>query len=123
MPAALAHRLTRTTRVAACATMAFALLLAVWLSANPARSAVAAGASINVTANIVGSTTIDLTGQREDPNTSADGFEPARHRLGLAYDDECVEFGLTWRRDYQDRGDARRGNTFLLRVAFKGLGR
>ena len=73
--------------------------------------------------SVFGSTTIDLTGQREDPDTSADGFEPARHRLGLAYDDECVEFGFTWRRDYQDRGDARRGNTFLLRVAFKGLGR
>ena len=73
--------------------------------------------------SVFGSTTIDLTGQQEDPASAADGFEPARHRLGVAYDDECLEFGLTWRRDYQDRGDARRGNTFLLRVAFKQLGR
>ncbi|MBB5687362.1 LPS-assembly protein LptD [Sphingobium boeckii] len=73
--------------------------------------------------SIFGSTTIDLTGAREDLLTDADGFEPARHRLGIAYDDECLEFGLTWRRDYEDRGDAKRGNSFLLRVAFKQLGR
>ena len=30
---------------------------------------------------------------------------------------------LTWRRDYQDTGDARRGNSFLLTLAFKNLGR
>jgi LPS-assembly protein len=72
--------------------------------------------------SIFGSTTIDLTSAREDPLTSADGYEPVRHRLGVAYEDECLELGLTWRRDYEDRGDARRGNTFLLRVAFKQLG-
>jgi LPS-assembly protein len=45
-----------------------------------------------------------------------------RHRLGIAYDDECIEIGLTWRRDYDTTGDFRRGNTFLFRVALKNLG-
>lgn len=73
--------------------------------------------------SVFGSTTIDLTGRGEDPLSIADGYEPVRHRLGLAYDDECFEFALTWRRDYENTGDARRGNTYLLRLAFKGLGR
>ena len=53
----------------------------------------------------------------------ADGFEPIRHRLGILYDDDCIELGLTWRRDYETSGDARRGNSFLIRVALRNLGR
>mgnify|MGYP006891187410 CR=1 FL=1 len=45
-----------------------------------------------------------------------------RHRLGLAYDDDCLSIAVTWRRDYQPTGDARRGNTFLFRLEFKNLG-
>nr|WP_174436023.1 LPS assembly protein LptD [Sphingomonas changbaiensis] len=70
-----------------------------------------------------GSTIIDLTDRNEDPFSTADGYQPVRHRLGIAYNDDCLELGLTWRRDYQDTGDARRGNTFLLRLSFKNLGR
>jgi LPS-assembly protein len=70
-----------------------------------------------------GSTVVDLTGQQEDATSLADGFSPVRHRLGLLYDDGCLELGATWRRDYKQIGDARRGNTFLLRVALKNLGR
>jgi len=73
--------------------------------------------------SIFGSTVIDLTSAREDPLTSADGYEPVRHRLGVAYDDDCFEIGITWRRDYDTAGDFRRGNTFLFRVALKNLGR
>ena len=73
--------------------------------------------------SIFGSTVIDLTGRREAPRTGADGFDPVRHRLGILYDDECIELGLTWRRDYETAGDVRRGNTFLIRVALKNLGR
>ncbi|TKW70278.1 MAG: LPS-assembly protein LptD, partial [Staphylococcus hominis] len=47
-----------------------------------------------------GSTVIDLTDRNEDPLSSADGFEPLRHRLGLFYSDDCLELGVTWRRDY-----------------------
>jgi LPS-assembly protein len=70
-----------------------------------------------------GSAIVDLTDRKEDPLSTADGFQPIRHRLGFAYEDECLELGLTWRRDYQNTGDARRGNTFLLRLSFKNLGR
>ena len=64
-----------------------------------------------------------LTSRREDPFSLSDGFDPIRHRLGIAYDDECIELGLTWRRDYETSGDARRGNSFLIRVALRNLGR
>jgi LPS-assembly protein len=70
-----------------------------------------------------GSAIIDLTDREEDPLSTADGFQPIRHRLGIAYEDDCLELGLTWRRDYQNTGDARRGNTFLLRLSFRNLGR
>jgi len=70
-----------------------------------------------------GSAVIDLTNSQEDPASGADGYEPVRHRLGIAYDDDCIEIGVTWRRDYDTTGDFRRGNTFLFRVALKNLGR
>jgi LPS-assembly protein len=73
--------------------------------------------------SIFGSTVIDLTSRREDPLSIADGYEPVRHRLGITYDDDCIEIGVTWRRDYDTTGDFRRGNTFLFRVALKNLGR
>ena len=43
--------------------------------------------------SIFGSTVVDLTNRREDPLSIADGFEPVRHRLGIAYDDDCIELG------------------------------
>jgi LPS-assembly protein len=73
--------------------------------------------------SIFGSAVIDLTSQQEDPSSSADGFTPIRHRLGILYDDDCIELGVTWRRDYETSGDARRGNSFLIRVALRNLGR
>ncbi len=72
--------------------------------------------------SIFGSTIIDLTSTREAPLTISDGFDPIRHRLGIAYDDDCLSLAVTWRRDYQPTGDARRGNTFLFRLAFRNLG-
>ena len=73
--------------------------------------------------SVFGSAVIDLTSAREDPLSGADGYEPVRHRLGVGYDDECIELGVTWRRDYDTTGDFRRGNTFLFRIALKNLGR
>jgi LPS-assembly protein len=73
--------------------------------------------------SIFGATTIDLTGRNEDPLTLSDGFQPIRHRLGILYDDDCIQLGLTWRREYQAIGDAKRGNSFMLRLALKNLGR
>ena len=73
--------------------------------------------------SVFGSATVDLTDRAEDPTSLSDGFEPVRHRLGVEYEDDCLRLGLTWRRDYQTTGDARRGNSFLLTLAFKNLGR
>jgi LPS-assembly protein len=72
--------------------------------------------------SLFGSAIVDLTSAAEDPLTTSDGFDPIRHRLGLAYDDDCLSIAVTWRRDYQPTGDARRGNTFLFRLAFRNLG-
>ncbi len=72
--------------------------------------------------SVFGSTNIDLTGKGDDPTSTLSGYEPVRHRLGLAYEDDCVQLGFTWRRDYQTSGDARRGNSFQLRLVFKNLG-
>jgi LPS-assembly protein len=73
--------------------------------------------------SVFGSTVVDLTDRKEDPLSLADGYEPIRHRLGLAYEDDCLRLGLTWRRDYDASGDARRGNTYQLQLSFKNLGR
>jgi LPS-assembly protein len=73
--------------------------------------------------SIFGSTIIDLTDRREDPISLADGFDPVRHRIGITYEDDCLTLGLTWRRDYDASGDARRGNSYLLRLSFRNLGR
>ena len=73
--------------------------------------------------SVFGSTVIDLTGAAEEMTSTADGYEPVRHRLGIAYEDDCLEVGVTWRRDYDRVGDFRGGNSFLFRVALKNLGR
>lgn len=73
--------------------------------------------------SLFGSVVVDLTNREEDPLSLADGFDPVRHRLGILYNDECIELGVTWRRDYETSGDVRRGNTFLFRVALRNLGR
>ncbi|WP_028055680.1 LPS assembly protein LptD [Sphingobium bisphenolivorans] len=72
--------------------------------------------------SVFGSTVIDLTDAKEDPVSTADGYQPVRHRLGIAYEDDCVALGLTWRRDYLVIGDARSGNSFQLRLAFRNIG-
>lgn len=72
--------------------------------------------------SVFGSTVIDLTDGKEDPVSMADGYQPVRHRLGIAYEDDCVTLGFTWRRDYQVLGDARKGNSFQLRLAFRNIG-
>ena len=66
---------------------------------------------------------VDLTDRKEDSLSLSDGFDPVRHRLGVQYEDDCLRLGVTWRRDYQDTGDARSGNSFLLTLAFTNLGR
>ena len=72
--------------------------------------------------SVFGSGVFNLTDREEDPTFNSDGFEALRTRLGLAYSDDCLELGLTWRRDYVASGDARRGNTYQVYIAFKNLG-
>lgn len=72
--------------------------------------------------SVFGSTVVDLTDANESPLSVADGYEPVRHRLGIAYEDDCLTLGITWRRDYQANGDARKGNGFQLRLAFRNIG-
>ncbi|WFL76492.1 LPS assembly protein LptD [Altererythrobacter arenosus] len=72
--------------------------------------------------SLFGAGVFNLTDRDEDPSFSSDGFEPIRTRLGIAYQDDCLEFGLTWRRDYSEQGDARKGDTFQLFFSLRNLG-
>jgi LPS-assembly protein len=72
--------------------------------------------------SVFGSGIFNLTDSEEDPTLTSNGFQPIRTRLGLAYADECLEMGLTWRRDYITTGDSRRGNTFQVYFSLKNLG-
>ncbi len=73
--------------------------------------------------SIFGATVLDLTDRDENPLSLSDGFTPVRHRIGIAYEDECIELGVSLRRDYERIGTFRTGTTFALRLALKGLGR
>ena len=73
--------------------------------------------------SIFGATVLDLTDKAEDPLSLSDGFEPVRTRLGVSYEDDCLELGLSWRRDYERIGTFRKGSTIALHLALKGLGR
>jgi len=72
--------------------------------------------------SVFGSAVVNLTDREEDPLLTSDGFEPLRTRLGVAYADDCMEFGLTWRRDYIDIADARQGNSVRLFFSLRNLG-
>ena len=72
--------------------------------------------------SVFGSGVFNLTNRDEDPTLAADGFQALRTRLGVAYQDDCLELGLTWRRDYVATGDAQKGNTFQIYVALRNLG-
>jgi LPS-assembly protein len=73
--------------------------------------------------SLFGATVLDLTGKSEDPLSLADGFEAVRNRLGILYEDECIELGVSWRRDYERIGSFRKGSTFSISFGLKGLGR
>ncbi len=89
------------------------------------REEVRAGARLQLARywSVFGSVIADLTSRAEDPLNTSDGFDLIRHRIGVLYEDECFEFGITWRRDYVEDRDFRRGNTFLFQISLKNLGR
>ncbi len=72
--------------------------------------------------SLFGSGVYNLTDRSEDPSFPADGFQPLRARLGIAYEDDCLELAAMWRRDYATAGDARRGTSFQIRFALRNLG-
>jgi LPS-assembly protein len=72
--------------------------------------------------SVFGSAVVNLTTRAQDPVYGSDGFQPLRTRVGLAYADDCIEVGLTWRRDYVTIADAKQGDTFMLRFALKNIG-
>ncbi len=73
--------------------------------------------------SVFGATVLDLTNSDEDPLTIADGINAVRHRLSLDYEDDCLSFGISWRRDYERLGDRAEGSTFSFRLSLKGLSR
>jgi len=72
--------------------------------------------------SVFGSAVVNLTDRAEDPTFTADGFKPLRTRLGVAYSDDCLEMGFTWRRDYIQLADAKRGNSFRFYFSLRNLG-
>ncbi|HXG99442.1 MAG TPA: LPS assembly protein LptD [Sphingomicrobium sp.] len=73
--------------------------------------------------SLFAATVFDLTSSREDPRSGADGFRPVRLRMGLNYEDDCLELGVSWRRDYEQIGEFRKGSTLSFSINLKGLGR
>lgn len=71
---------------------------------------------------VFGSTVIDLTSASQSNNPASDGYQPIRHRAGIAYSDDCLDLSLTWRRNYVDNPNARRGNTIYLSLSLRNLG-
>lgn len=72
--------------------------------------------------SVFGSGIFSLSSAEDNPFFTLEGFEPIRTRIGVAYSDECLEFGATFRRDFVTAGDALRGNTFQLFFALRNLG-
>ena len=73
--------------------------------------------------SIFGAAVIDLTDRNEDPLSIGDGWEQVRDRLGIQYEDDCLQIGFTWKRDYERIGAFRAGNRFGIHLALKGIGR
>lgn len=73
--------------------------------------------------SIFGASVIDLTNKREDPTSTANGWQPVRSRFGIQYEDDCLQLGVTWRRDYEVIGNFRKGSTFAIHLALKGVSR
>jgi LPS-assembly protein len=73
--------------------------------------------------SIFGASVVDLTNTTEDPTSLANGWQPVRNRFGIEYEDDCLQLGVTWRRDYERIGTFRKGSTFAIHLALKGVSR
>lgn len=72
--------------------------------------------------SLFGSTILDLTSGREDPDINSDGFDPIRHQVGILYEDECFAFSLRYRRNFTEDRDFQRGTTVRVSISLKSLG-
>ncbi|MBT0668580.1 LPS-assembly protein LptD [Novosphingobium profundi] len=72
--------------------------------------------------SLFGSAVINLTNSDDDDTSGSNGFQPLRTRIGAAYEDDCLQISLTWRRDYTSNGDAQKGNSFAIRFSLKNIG-
>ena len=72
--------------------------------------------------SVFGAAVVNLTDREEDPSFTSDGFKPLRTRLGIAYEDDCLEFGFTWRRDYVQVADVEDGDSFRIYFSLKNIG-
>ena len=73
--------------------------------------------------SVFAATVFDLTSKSEDPLSAGDGFQPIRLRMGLNYEDDCLDLGVSWKRDYERIGNFRKGSTLSFNISLKGLGR
>ncbi|MEE4450482.1 LPS-assembly protein LptD [Novosphingobium resinovorum] len=72
--------------------------------------------------SLFGSAVINMTDRSEDPENGSNGFQPLRTRFGAAYEDDCMQLALTWRRDYETLGDVKKGDSFQLSFTLKNIG-
>ncbi len=73
--------------------------------------------------SLFGSGIFDLSNNNLLPGATNQRFQPLRTRLGASFRSDCFELDLTWKRDYVTIGDAARGSSFLLHIAFHNIGR
>jgi LPS-assembly protein len=50
------------------------------------------------------------------------GSQPIRNTFGIEYNDECIKIGITYRKNFTEDRDFRRGTTILFRIALRNLG-
>jgi LPS-assembly protein len=55
--------------------------------------------------SVFGSGIFDINDKSVVNGVTLDKFQPLRTRVGLSYNSDCLEFDLTWRRDYVTIGD------------------
>ncbi len=72
--------------------------------------------------SLFGSGVVNLGESTNSSVPALDNFQPLRTRVGVAYQDDCLELGLTWRRDFVTTGDAKKGDIFEVRFALRNLG-
>lgn len=72
--------------------------------------------------SMFGSAVVNMTSRQEDTINGSNGFQPLRTRVGVGYEDDCLQISVTWRRDYVALGDVRSGNSFALNFSLKNVG-